>query len=245
MNEGLDTHKKLHWYQKTWGIILVFFIILILASSLAFGAMVFNFYWKITHGQGEALQSYFNNTNSSYLVEGGNKVDITGLNRPYMGMVDAPIEMVVFLDYKCPYCKEYSQIISQVISNYPSKVKVVFRHFPVESLYAGTNNITKLVECSYNQGKYYLAFKYFYENQDTIPKTIDLDFIGEYALNLNLNKSELENCYVSSQINLLINRDYADGIKYGVEGTPTTFINGVRAEGVLPFDSLKDYLSKI
>ncbi len=245
MNEEVDIHKKLHWYQKTWGIILVFFVILISALSLALGAMVFNFYWKITHGQGEVLQSYFYNTDSIYLVEGGNKADITGLNRPYMGMADAPIEMVVFLDYKCPYCKEYSQTISQVISEYPSKVKVVFRHFPVESLYAGSNNISKLVECSYNQGKYYLAFKYFYENQDILPETVDLNFIGGYALDLNLNKSELENCYVSSQTNLTINKDYADGIKFGAEGTPTTFINGVKAGGALPLDSLKDYLSKI
>ena len=125
---------------------------------------------------------------------------------------------------------------------YWSKIKVIARDFPAESLHPGASELAVLASCAHSQGKYWALQDILFANQDQIPaKLTEVDMknlLGQAGVDL----MQVQKCLIGSQVKTEINRDYATGFKYGVRGTPTFFINGQKIEGVISLEAWEKFL---
>lgn len=240
----------MRWYQTWWGITLAGLGGLVLFGALAFGAVTLKFLWQIKQGQGSILQQQVYGGFTP--IQGGNqskeKVDRDILEKgdfPYLGSVNAPTTIVVFGDFRCPYTKAEWPILQKLVDTYGYKIKLIFRNFPAESIHPGTGKLSQIAVCAYDQGKYWNTHNYLFNNQDGLPRQFLPDDIAKLANDNGLDLEQLNKCLSSSQTASKVNRDYADGYKFGVAGTPTFFINGQKTQGVVPWEAWEKFVKEL
>jgi protein-disulfide isomerase len=233
------------WYQTAWGIVLAAAGLVAVVGIVIFVAVTVNFWWQIKQGKGVQLQQsvYGGFDRIAGSAEAATHIDRAVLengNFPFLGNPSAPITIVLFGDFKCPNTKKAWPILQRLLSQYTHKIKLVFRQFPAESIpgHEGANKLAQLAVCTYNQNQeaYWGVHNYLFANQEVLPTYLAETDIKKIADDLNLDLPKLQECLRSSDALVKINRDYADGIKFGVAGTPTFFINGQKVEGVIPWE---------
>ncbi len=153
--------------------------------------------------------------------------------RPFKGPADAPVTLVQFSDYHCPFCQRVEPTIKQIMDANPGKVKVVWRHNPLP-FHTGADKTHTAAECAFQQGK-------FWEYHDDLFSDMKADR-SELALiaraeKLGLDKAQFQSCLSAGQAKAMVDKDLAAGRKYGVSGTPATFVNGALVSGAQPYDS--------
>ncbi len=213
-----------------------------------FGFFTIKFWWQIRHGNSNLLETQsFSGFDRQTKATAGEKVDRSILEEssfkkgdlPFLGNPNAPITIVLFGDFRCPNTKKAWPILQRLVGQYGStKVKLVYRQFPGESIHPGANKLSQVALCAYNQGtqKYWGVHNYLFNNQDTLPtylKDVDLATLADQT---GLDLPRLVDCMDSGDTLVKINRDYADGVRFGVAGTPTFFVNGQKIEGVVPWE---------
>lgn len=241
------------WYQTAWGIILIALGVIVLVGGLVFGAVTINFWWQIKHGNGAQLQQrvYGGFDRISSASDAAVKVDRSVLENgdfPFLGNPSAPITIVLFGDFKCPNTKNAWPIVQRLLGQYAHKVKLVFRQFPAESIpgHAGANKLAQLGLCTFKQSQeaYWGLHNYLFVNQDVLPTYLSDAQIQDVAQNFNLDLPQLRSCLGASDALVKINRDYADGVRFGVAGTPTFFVNGQKVEGVVPWEAWEGFIKQ-
>lgn len=161
------------------------------------------------------------------------RVNVSVDDDPWKGNKEAEVVIVEFSDYTCPYCKKFeTEILPEILQRYNGKVMVVFRDFPVH----GNISITAAIaaDCANEQGKFWEYHELLYEKQEEW--IFNLTMLSVYAHQLGLNLSKFEACMDSRKYEEEVLKDREDGIKYGVSGTPTIFINGRKIVGVHPVE---------
>lgn len=156
-------------------------------------------------------------------------------NDPFVGDENAPITIVEFSDYQCPFCyRFYSSIFPDLKKDFidTGKVKYVFRDYPL-NIHPAALSAHLAAECANDQGKYWEMHNYLFDNQSDWSKAEDLNgtLVG-YAGTLGLNASTFSECLTSGKYKDEINSDKSEGKQYGVQGTPTLFINGKILRGL-------------
>jgi protein-disulfide isomerase len=148
---------------------------------------------------------------------------------PALGPADAPVVIVEFSDYHCPYCKRFEdETLPQIMETYGDQIRFVYRDFPV----VGGEVHAVAAECADEQGDYWPYHDALFEDPGSF-NSID-DFVA-LAGELDLDTDAFSQCMESEDIQAEIVSDYQDGRSYGVTGTPTFFINGRRLIGAQPF----------
>ncbi len=149
------------------------------------------------------------------------------------GDKDAPVTIVEFSDYECPFCARfYQQTYGQIDEQYikTGKVKLIYRDFPL-SFHAQAQKAAEAAECAGEQGKYYdmhdLLFEQGVQNGVTGFK--------QFAQQLKLDTTKFNDCLDSGKMAGEVRKDMADGSNAGVQGTPAFFINGQLISGAQPF----------
>lgn len=151
------------------------------------------------------------------------------------GDKNAPITLVEFSDFQCPYCQRFHSEAQKLIDNNPGKVRWVLKHFPL-SFHEYANKAAESAECAGEQGKFWeYADKLFLE-QD---KFSNPSFFSDAASQLGLDRTQFDNCVTSGKYKQKIQADYDMGVAAGVSGTPGSFINGVYVAGAKPYASLQ------
>ncbi len=153
------------------------------------------------------------------------------------GSADAPVTIVEFSDFECPFCGKYvRETYSKIVSEYidTGKVKYVFRDFPLD-FHLNAQKASEAAECAGEQGKYWEMHDVLFENQDAL----DVETLKMYAVSLGLDTEEFNTCLDSGAMADEVKADMADGQKYGVSGTPAFFINGKMISGAQPFEVFK------
>jgi protein-disulfide isomerase len=245
----------LKWYQKGWGVVLLGLITLVIGVGLIFAGLTGYYWWKIKHGGGVQLSTQFSSSVASFTkslnsdkVPNLSKVDrpfLEGGNHPYIGATSPQVVVVEFVDFKCPNCKAAHPILQQVIKKYGSKVKLIVRNFPAETLHPGATRLAELGVCAKEQGRFWQYHNYIYEHQESIPGVVDNEVLNDIAVKNGFDIKKLQACLVNPQTLVTVNKDYADGFTSGVAGTPTFFINGEKVEGVIPQDVWEGYLNSL
>jgi protein-disulfide isomerase len=153
---------------------------------------------------------------------------------PYLGSMDADVEIVVFSDFQCPFCARAVPIIKQIEQEYGDMVKIVFRDFPL-SFHQNAQKAAEAAECADDQGSFWEYHDRLFENQNSL----DVNSLIGYAGDLGLDSEQFEACLNSGTHAQEVLEDFQDGRALGVTGTPTFFINGIKLVGAKPFAEFK------
>jgi len=155
-----------------------------------------------------------------------------------LGDKNAPVTIVEFSDYECPFCgRFYSQTEGQIKSEYidTGKVKLIYRDFPLLRLHKNAQKAAEAAECAGEQDKYYEMHDMLFENGVTGGVTT---FKG-YAKSLGLDTAKFDKCLDSGAMTKEIAKDVADAQAVGVQGTPAFYINGKLISGAQPYSVFK------
>ena len=162
-------------------------------------------------------------------------VEVSAEGAPFKGPPSAPITIVEFSDFQCGYCKRVLNVLNQVLEHYPDKVKLAFRDFPIVNIHPQAQKAAEAAHCAAEQGKFWEYHDLLFERQDDIP-TINF---SEPAKALGLELKSFQACLDSQKYKEKVERNYADGVKAGVSGTPAFFINGRLVSGAQPLEAFK------
>ncbi|MBI4133547.1 DsbA family protein [Candidatus Uhrbacteria bacterium] len=214
---------------------------MLLATSILVSALIIggSFIYGSSRGGASSSASVSGTLAGSSGSGTGQAVAVSASNNVVLGSPGAPVEMVLFGDYQCPFCKKmYDDVEGRIRDEYVAtgKVRMVYRDFPIDNLHPFARRAAEAAECAREQGAYWLFHDYLYERQSEIP---GLDY-GAVAVSLGLDRGPFESCVGSGAYKAEVEADYQDGIAAGVQGTPTTFINGKRLPGAAPYESFRD-----
>jgi len=150
------------------------------------------------------------------------------------GGPDAPVTLVEYGDYECPYCGKAYPIVKEIQQQMGDALRFVFRNFPLNTIHAQASVAAQAAEAAGAQGKFWEMHDLLYENHD---KLADVD-MRQYALKLGLEIYHFEADLSSERFAERVRQDFRGGVRSGVNGTPTFFINGARFNGPLDRDAL-------
>ena len=142
------------------------------------------------------------------------------------GEAKAPVMIVEFSDYQCPYCHQAEPTVKQVLAKYGDKVSLSYRDFPLSAIHPQAMIAAEASRCALEQGKFWE-----YHDQLFIASKLEKDDLIGYARNLKLDDKQFESCLTSEKYKADIDKDTAAGRHAGVNGTPGFFINGIFLSG--------------
>jgi protein-disulfide isomerase len=143
------------------------------------------------------------------------------------GAADAAVTLLEYGDYQCPYCGEAYLVVKQVQKRMGAKMRLVFRNFPLAEAHPYATGAAQIAEAAALQGKFWEMHDMLYEHQDALEPAHLLD----YAKHLHLDMAKLETAVESAAVTGRIRSDFTGGVRSGVNGTPSFFINGERFDG--------------
>jgi protein-disulfide isomerase len=150
------------------------------------------------------------------------------------GAADAPVTLVEYGDFECPYCERAYPIVKRLLAEMPGVVRVVFRHFPQNTIHANASVAAQAAEAAAAQGKFWEMHDILYEHQEQLGEIEIVHFALRVGLEVYKFQADLSGeVYVKR-----VREDFRGGVRSGVNGTPTFFINGVRYEGKLEYEAM-------
>ncbi|HKN47667.1 MAG TPA: thioredoxin domain-containing protein, partial [Candidatus Polarisedimenticolia bacterium] len=155
------------------------------------------------------------------------------------GPLKAPVTIVEFSDYQCPYCSKAESTVVDVLKKYGDKIHFVYRDYPL-SFHQNSEVAAEAAECAKDQGKFWEMHNAMFANQD---KLASADLVTT-AAGLGLDKDKFKACLDSGQKKQEVQKDFQDGQKYGVTGTPTFFINGIKLVGAREIGSFTELIDQ-
>ena len=152
----------------------------------------------------------------------------------FKGPKDAPVTIVEFSDFQCPFCAKAQAVLEQILESYPNQIKLVFRHFPLERN-PQAKRAAEAAECAAQQGRFWEYHDQVFANAPQFGP----DRLQAVAEALRLDLQAFSTCLDDGKATARVAEDLADGRQAGVTGTPTFFIDGRLVEGAQPFASFK------
>ena len=166
------------------------------------------------------------------------RIDVVADDDPAKGPATAPVTLVEFSDFQCPYCAKVGPALKRVEEVYGDKVRIVFKDFPLLQIH---NNAAKAAEagtCAAEQGKFWALHDKMFENQ----AKLSVDDLKQHAKDAGLDAKTFDQCLDSGKQTAEWTKDLADGEKYGVTGTPAFFVNGRLLGGAASFEKLAEVI---
>src|SRR6516162_1369971 len=152
------------------------------------------------------------------------------------GPADAPVTILEYGDYECPYCRGAFRDVHLLLDRYPDTVRFVFRNFPIAQLHPHAQQAAEAAEAAAAQGKFWEM----YELLLTPSSDLDLGSLLDYAAGLDLDLGRFRDDVVGNAHVGRIEHDVAEGIRDGVNATPKFYVNGERIDGKVPLEGLVD-----
>jgi len=156
---------------------------------------------------------------------------------PAKGPEKAPITIVEFSDFECPFCGRAEETVNEVVRAYPDKIRLVYRDFPLP-MHANAPKAAEAAHCAGDQGKYWDMHAKLFANQ----RALDVKSLKGYAKDLALDQAKFDKCLDSGEKAKLVEEDHKAGGDLGVSGTPAFFVNGMLISGAQPFESFKSLI---
>jgi len=153
---------------------------------------------------------------------------------PARGPNDAKVTIVEFSDFQCPFCGRAHDTVEEVMRAYAGKVRLVFRHFPLE-FHPYAAKAAEAAACANEQGKFWEYHDVLFANQ----QKLEVPQLKEHAGSVGLDQGKFTECLDSGRQAAVVKADQTAGSKVGVNGTPAFFINGVMLSGAQPMDEFR------
>lgn len=166
--------------------------------------------------------------------------DITKDNH-VRGDFGAPITLVEFSDFECPFCEKHYPTLKKILNDYQGKVRLVYKHFPL-GFHPNAQKAAEASECADEQGKFWAYHDKLFDNQ---PTGYSLEKFKQWAKDLGLNTQKFNNCLDADKYAQKVQADYQEGAQKGVNGTPATFVNGRLVSGAVPYEAFKSVIDQV
>jgi len=163
-------------------------------------------------------------------------------NSVVKGDEKAPVTLMEFSDYQCPFSgRFFKDSLPQIEQKYikTGKVKMAFRDYPL-GFHQKAQKAAEATKCAKEQGKFWQYHDKLFANQQKL-ETADLK---KYAKELGLDSKKFDTCLDSGKTAAEVKKDFEDGTKYGVMGTPCFFINGLKIDGAMPYETFEEVIEK-
>ena len=161
-------------------------------------------------------------------------------NAASRGLLTAPVTVVMFSDFQCSACSATHPVLQKVLAEYPSdKIRFVVRHYPLTTIHENAFRAALAAQAALAQGKFFEYTEILYRNQDAL----DDASLKKYAAETGLNLPQFELDLQSEKTSEAVRRDMADGKRYGITGTPTIYVNGVKVR-VTTADGFREAINK-
>ena len=150
------------------------------------------------------------------------------------GAADAPVTLVEYGDYECSYCGAAHPIVQAIQQEMGDRLRFVFRNFPLTQIHPHAQGAAEAAEAAADQEAFWPYHDHLYEHQDALSHR---DLTG-YAAEFNFDSSRFERALENHDFEARVRADFMSGVRSGVNGTPTFFINGVRHDDSYEFEVL-------
>lgn len=158
------------------------------------------------------------------------------------GNPNAPITIVEFSDFQCPYCRQFHPTAQQALAEYGDQMRWVYRHFPIQS-HVDAQPAAEASECVGEQ-KGSEGFWQFVDAMFSQQDRLGTDFYREVAGQIGVNLEQFDVCVTSRKYKDKVEAQQAEGMRLGVNGTPGSFVNNAPVRGALPYANLKAIIEK-
>lgn len=152
-----------------------------------------------------------------------------------LGQVGAKVTVMEFADLQCPFCQKFHPSIKQLAQEYGDTIAIVYKHFPLDSIHPQARPAALASECLAEQDKFWEFIDKSFENQELLGP----DFYLSTAKSLGVKESKFKTCLDTQKYAGRVDQDAQQGEQAGVNGTPTTFVNGIAVSGAQPYATLK------
>ncbi len=191
--------------------------------------------------QNQAAGNYFRGLISQAITKG--EIEVTGATKPATpkvnvdinsapakGPENAPITIVEFADFQCPFCASAQPVVDEILKQYKDKVRFVFKNYPLVQIHPEAIPAAIAAECANKQGKYWQMHDALFENH----KKLNEETYMSLAQKIGLKIDDFNNCRKDQAMHDKINADIEYGQSLGINATPAFYINGVQLMGALP-----------
>ncbi len=168
------------------------------------------------------------------------RVDIATTGHPSHGPADAPVTIVEFSDFECPYCLGLLGTIRDIQQNYADEVRLVYRQFPLVDIHPYAQKAAEASLCAEQHGKFWEMHDLMFEDQTGL----SIEALAEKALILGLDETEFLECLLTSESAERVKTDVKAGALAGVTGTPALFINGRALVGSVPYARIAEIIDE-
>lgn len=240
------TPKK-PWHKKLTSVILLTLSFVIVGLTLAFLVLLGYYLWNLKFGDSKQITEKFN-THFSFStdvplearpkIEEDTNLFVRSFN-PTLGDANAPITIIAFIDFECPFSQESYPIFQQVAEKYGPALNIVFKQFPLASIHPNAVQASIASTCAQDQGKFWEYYDLLFTN-----KKLDSESLVNYAKELNLNIPNFQTCVETQKNRVNIEQDLKDGVDLGVRGTPTYIVNQTKLEGSVSLASWDSIIIK-
>lgn len=160
-----------------------------------------------------------------------------GTDGPSKGPANAPVTIVEFSEFECPFCARVNPTLDQIRSTYGEKVRIVFRHLPLP-MHPHALKAAEAALCAEEEGKFWEMHDAMFADQ----RNLGIDALKAKAATLGLDAARFDECLASGRHAARVQADLAEGQQVGANGTPTFFINGRYLSGAQPFEAFKELI---
>ncbi|HAV75733.1 MAG TPA: hypothetical protein DCX53_00100 [Anaerolineae bacterium] len=157
-----------------------------------------------------------------------------------IGPANAPITIVEFSDYQCPFCKRWhDEVYQSLLNEYPGKIRLVYRHLPLTSIHPDAFPAAEAAMCAGEQNAYWQFHEKLFSS-DALGSSI----YSQYAQELGLDMASFDSCVTDRKYQEAVQSDLDFAVNLGVRSTPTFFVNGLAIVGAQPLDVFKQVIDK-
>jgi len=153
---------------------------------------------------------------------------------PTRGPTDAPVTIIEFADFQCPYCGRMAPVLRQLLARYPHEVRVVYRAFPLDDIHQDAMHAAVAGVCAAEQGKFWELHDALFADQSAISDQA----VMNTAKRIGIKPQPFANCLLSAKAHQSVQKDIKAGNEAGVTGTPGMFINGRFYDGFIPLETI-------
>jgi protein-disulfide isomerase len=160
------------------------------------------------------------------------KVSVDG--SPSLGLADAPVTIVEFADFSCPYCRLVQSSLRQLLAKYPTTVRLVFKHFPLETVHPDARRLAEASWCAAAQDRFWQFEDAVFAKQRVAANESTL---SEFAQRAGLDLKLFHACLSSGEVKVAVQTQMDEAARLGISGTPSFLINGRFVYGALPVEA--------
>lgn len=177
----------------------------------------------------------------AYFTKPKMSVEVATGEAPVMGKKDAPVQIVEFSDFQCPFCGRAADTVNEIKKKYGNKVAVYFKHFPLPMhREAGPASEASMCVHEQNPDKFWKFHDIIFKNQDQLSN----DDLAKYAKQVGADEKKFKECFDSKKYAEFVRKDMEQGEKIGVRSTPTFFINGQLVSGAVPLETFSEIIDE-